>query len=182
MDIPLNFHNSLSEKPFQECGICNRNLRDNNLAYLIEKAFRRFPENGGEELLFEIAVCHGCASEMRTQLSEDSRSAVNQFFYNEFMTRLQELRNADDDYLMSHCMITGKPLQEMQEYQIYAHCQGNMMADHGAAYILSGEVIEQIQELLSEETRDQLSKFNDDHLGTPPEIQKILDRSPIFSI
>ena len=182
MKIPGKFHNSLTENAFKECGICERDLREHNLAYLIEKAYRRFPDNGGEELLFEIAVCHDCARNMRTQLSRESRKAVNEFFYKEFMTRLQELRDADDEYLMSHCLLSGKPLGDMSEYQIYAHCQGDRMADHGAAYILSGEVIERIQELLSEETRDQLRKFSDDHLGTPPEIQKILDRSPILTI
>lgn len=182
MEIPKKFHNSLSESPFEECGICSRNLRDNNLAYLIEKAFRQFPDDGGKQLLFEIAVCHDCARSMRSQLSQESRKAVNQFFYHEFMARLEQLREADDDYLMNHCLLTGKPLENMGEYQIYAHCQGNNMADRGAAYILSGDVIERIQDLLSEETRDELRKFSDDHLGTPPEIQKILDRSPIFTI
>ncbi len=182
MKIPSKFYNTLTEKAFQECGICGNNLHANNLAYLIEKAYRRFPNEGGEELLFEIAVCHACARDMRTQLSEDSRKAVNNFFYQEFMARLKELRDADDEYLMSHCMLTGKPLAEMSEYQIYAHCQGSGMADHGAAYILSGEVVERIQNLLSEETKDQMRKFSDDHLGTPPEIQKILDRSPILTI
>lgn len=119
---------------------------------------------------------------MRTQLSKESRKAVNEFFYQEFMTRLQELRDADDKYLMEHCLLSGKPLNEMQEYQIYAHCQGNLMAERGSSYILSDEVIERIQDLLSEETRDQLRKFSDDHLGTPPELQQILDRSPILTI
>jgi hypothetical protein len=182
LEIPEKFHNSLTEQAFKDCGICSRDLRENDLAYLIEKAYRRFPENGGEELLFEIAVCHDCARSMRTQLSQDSRKAVNEFFYREFMTRLQELRDADDDYLMAHCLLSGKPMDQMKEYQIYAHCKGNHMADHGAAYILSDEVIESIQELLSDETRDQLRKFSDDHLGTPPELQKILDRSPILTI
>lgn len=182
MQIPDKFHNTLTEKAFADCGICGRDLREHNLAYLIEKAYRRFPDNRAEELLFEIAVCHDCARNMRTQLSQESRKAVNEFFYHEFMTRLQELREADDEYLMNHCLLSGKPLEEMNEYQIYAHCQGDHMADHGAAYILSDEVIEQIQELLSEETRDQLHRFSDDHLGTPPEIQKILDRSPILTI
>lgn len=182
MEIPEKFNNTLTEKPFSDCGICGRDLHSNNLAYLIEKAYRRFPENGGEELLFEIAVCHDCARNMRTQLSKESRKAVNEFFYQEFMTRLQELREADDEYLLSHCLLSGKPLAEMKEYQIYAHCQGAGMADHGASYILSDEVIEQIQNLLSDETRDQLRKFSDDHLGTPPELQKILDRSPLLTI
>ena len=182
MEIPNKFYNTLTDKAFTSCGVCGRDLRKHNLAYLIEKAYRRFPNNGGEELLFEIAVCHDCAREMRTQLSQESRKAVNDFFYKEFMTRVQELSDADDGYLMSHCLLSGKPLEEMNEYQIYAHCRGNQMANHGAVYVLSDEVIENIQELLSDETRDQLRQFSDDHLGTPPEIQKILDRSPLLTI
>ena len=182
LNIPNKFHNSLTEKPFKDCNICHRDLEKENLAYLIEKAYRRFPENGAEELLFEIAICHECAQEMRSQLSKESRAAVNRFFYNEFMARVQELKDADDEYLLSHCIVSGDSLESTEEYQIYAHCKGSQMADHGAAYLLSGKVIEKIQSLLSKETKDQLGRFSDDHLGTPPEFREILDRSPMLTI
>lgn len=56
LDIPSKFDNSILEKKFSNCSVCNADLTSTNAEYLIEKAYKRFPNNMGEELLFEIAV------------------------------------------------------------------------------------------------------------------------------
>lgn len=146
---------------------------DHHLDYVVEKAFRRFPDEMGEELLFEMAVCMDCAMDMRKQLSQESRQSVQSFFLEKVEERRQQNQSFSREELMNQCLLTGEPLNELQEYQIYAHCRGEHLSPMGGAYMLGGPVIEQIQDMLSKKTRDELQRFADENLGGPPELRKL---------
>ena len=182
MKIPEKFHNSLSEKNFIECSICKADLSHPNTEYLIEKAYKRFAGNLGEELLFEVAVCFDCASHMRGELSKESLANIQEFFAKKSME--QKLANAtpDPSVLLDQCLLSGKDLDSMKEYQIYAHCRGGELADPHSYYMLSDDIIENIQELLSDHTRDQLQKFSDDNVGMPPELRKLFSRGDLVTL
>ncbi|MDZ7848592.1 MAG: hypothetical protein U5L96_18675 [Owenweeksia sp.] len=131
MKIPEKFHNSLSEKPFTHCKMCQAELLESEKSYLIEKAYRRFPDNGAEQLLFEVAICLQCASSMRSSLSADSVDTVNHYFYERSMDRREELLQLSPGDLLKTCLFSGAPLEDMEEYQVYAHCRGRRAGPHG---------------------------------------------------
>lgn len=182
MKIPEKFHNSLKDQPFTHCKMCEKELIDSKEGYLIEKAFRRFPENNGEELIFEIAICMDCAMKMRAQLSRESIKNVNRYFQERTQERSAEMGRFSEDELMNTCLLSGRPIEDTEEYQLYAHCRGGEISPMGGFYMLSGEVIEEIQDVLSPETKDELNRFSDDHLGTPPELQKLFSRGHLVTV
>ena len=182
MKIPEKFHNSLENQRFTHCKICDKELIQNEESYLIEKAYRRFPETGGEELLFEVAICMDCSTNMRNQLSKESLERISSFFQERALQRREALSNLSKDELMETCLLSGQKIEEMENYQIYAHCRGDKIAPTGGVYMLGDTIIEEIQDLLSAETRDALNRFSDDHLGTPPELRKLFASGDLVGI
>ncbi len=178
MKIPEKFHNSLEEAPFKTCNNCQKELINSNSEYLIEKAYKQFGQFEAEELLFEIAICMDCANTMRGSLSKESKNAVENFFMEKSMAR----KNQAGIDPMAECLLTGKPLTEMEEYQIYAYCQGDSIAMHGGYYVLSDDIIEAIQSLLSAETKEELQRFTDEHTGMPPELKKLFSQGDLLLI
>lgn len=182
MKIPDKFHNSLDEQLFTHCKMCDKELVEGEQDYLIEKAYRKFPDGHGEELLFEMAICMECALEMRKKLSSESLKNVNQYFMSKAGKRQDELRELSPDDLLQTCLLSGQNLEDMEEYQIYAHCRGGEISKMGGFYLLSGQILEEIQDLLSKETRDELNRFADDNLGTPPEFRKLFSGGDLVGI
>lgn len=180
MDIPSKFDNSILEKKFSNCSVCNADLTSPNAEYLIEKAYKRFPNNMGEELLFEIAVCFDCAGKMRGELSKESLENISAFFAKRSFDQKQANPDADPTLLLDQCLLSGKRMSEMQEYQIYAHCRGGQLADPYSYYMLCDDMIEEIQSLLSDHTREQLQKFSDDNIGMPPELKKLFSNGDLI--
>ncbi|WP_417613133.1 hypothetical protein [Owenweeksia hongkongensis] len=180
LDIPSKFDNSILEKKFSNCSVCNGDLTSFDQEYLIEKAYKRFPDNLGEELLFEIAVCFDCAGRMKGELSKESLENISTFFQEKSFEQKQAYPNPDPSILLNQCLLSGKNLGDMQEYQVYAHCRGGQLADPHSYYMLSDEIIEEIQGLLSDHTRDQLQKFSDDNIGMPPELKKLFSNGDLI--
>lgn len=162
--------------------MCQKELIQSQSEYLIEKAYKRFPDTGAEELLFEIAICMECATNMRAQLSKESLSNIQQFFFRKGLERRQALQDpegfAEDP--LRECLLSGKPVSNMKEYQVYAHCRGDEVARDGGYYMLSDEIIEEMQSLLSQQTRDELQRFSDENLGMPPELKKLFSRGDLI--
>lgn len=181
MKIPDKFNNSLEEKPFDHCKMCNKSLLEDNTEYLIEKAYRKFPDNNGEELLFEIAICMECAIKMRSELSKESIQNINRFFAEKTMERQQQIMEQGPSYdPLNECLLSGKKMDAIQQYQIYAHCRnGELMIDRGY-YMLSDDIIEQIQNLLSKKTREELERFSDENLGVPPELKHLFGKGDLI--
>ncbi len=184
MKIPEKFHNTLEEHPFSHCQMCQKELLESNSEYLIEKAYRRFPDNDGEELIFEIAICLKCAMSMRSTLSRESLSNIQRFFFRKGLERRQNLTDSLEfsKNPLRECLLSGKAVSEMSEYQIYAHCRGDEVVMDGGCYLLSDEIIEEMQSLLSKETRDELQRFSDDNFGIPPELKKLFSRGDLITI
>lgn len=179
MKIPEKFDNSLIEGKFIECSVCQADLSSPDTEYLIEKAYRRFPDNLGEELLFEVAVCFDCASRMRGELSKESLQNIQAYFQEKSMEQKLANPNPDPTILLDQCLLSGKNIHDTKEYQVYAHCRGGDLADPFSYYMLSDDTIEAIQELLSDHTREQLRKFSDDNTGMPPELKKLFSNGDL---
>lgn len=185
MDIPDKFKNTLENEIFRNCISCDKDLIESNEEYLIEKAIKRFPELDTEEVVFEYAMCIECAERMRSTLSVESRQRVDSYFENRrgnIMSNLfQDYIKEDHSNWGEECMISGENFKNLREYQIYAHCKGDQIVPQQGVFMISGAILEELSELLSEATRDELDRFIDDNFGLPPEFADLIkSREPVF--
>lgn len=165
-----------SRDPFRECLICQCDLMQCE-HYLIEKGLK------GNDVLFEIAICLSCAEKMQKELSKESleriQAKMQEIDYGQRIQRLQGRKMEDLDAFIGHCAYSGEPIAPGEEHHIYALCSGDKM--HYGLYpmALSGQIIEEIQDLLSEKTRDALDDFMNDYL-IPDDLRDILKRNPVL--
>lgn len=185
IEIPKVFHSTMSNKPFSECIMCQKGLHNPETHYFVEKAIRKYP-NGLTDTIFEYAICMECSIKVRDTLSKESMQRIDEYFSNKFdlMSRwnnFAENENYKFNNWVSNCIITGKSVDELEEYQIYAHCEGQYMLFSLMPYIISSEVIEEVHGLLSAHTKEELDNFMDKYLGPDPEVKKLLkDHRPVF--
>lgn len=148
---------------------------------------RRYPEYASKDVIFEYAMCMTCAEKMRQELSKESLARIQDFMQHnsrlmEQSQRLISENNWKVDDWISNCAINGASIEEQEEYQLFAHCRGNQMILSVMPYMVSGAAVEQMAELLSTKTRDELNRFIDDNFGIPPELKKHLKDQPIMFI
>ncbi|MFY0672002.1 MAG: hypothetical protein JXQ87_01275 [Bacteroidia bacterium] len=178
-DIPTIFFDTITEEPIQKCQFCEKDLLKSDEPYIIEKAFRK------TEVVFEYAICMPCADNMRGQMSKDSMVAVEKYMLENarFQERAQELQHQeyDTDKWLGNCLVNDSAREEQEEYQIYGMFRGGKMIQNQFPYMMSGAALEEIQELLSPETKDEIDRFKDEYFNIPPELADLF-RDPKFTL
>lgn len=172
-NIPKQFYSYLSEKPIENCIMCEKNLMDEFTVYFIEKAIR----NG--EVEFEYAICMDCAAKMRGSMSKESVANMESYFKNN--SQIQEYQNLifenDElsvDQFLSNCVVKGTPVSEIKEYQFVGVFQGKHIYPYSVPFLISNEASEEINDLLSKQTKGEMDNFIDDFIGVPPEWREII--------
>ncbi len=183
-EIPRIFRSFDSGKYLDKCIICEKNLMDENTHYMIEKAIKKYPGYNTVDVIFEYAICLECAEEMRKTMSQESQQRITAYFdeHTDLFNRWLDFSQKDDfniDDWLDNCLITGSKRDELEQYQVYAQCVGNQMIYSFFPFMISESAIEDMQELLSKKTRDEMDGFIDEHFGLPPEIRKLI-RDPIL--
>lgn len=180
-EIPSIFK-SHSGEYFERCISCSTYLLAPGTPYLIEKAVKKYPGYEATDVVFEYAMCMDCAMKMRNELSKESLINIQQYFETraDLLQRQAALEDDHDpQHWLSHCIVTGRPMTDLHEYQIYAFCDGKNMHLSGMPYMLSGEAAEEMSALLSEKTKGEIDRFIDDNFGLPPELKKHIKDQPM---
>ena len=171
--IPSIFHSHINEKPIENCIMCERFLLDENTQYMIEKAFK----DGQVE--FEYAICIDCIENMKGTMSEESLMNIENYLIehmnnkpNEIATQFHE--GIDGDTFLNNCAIKGTPRAELKEYNIGGLFRGKSLDPMAFPYLISFEAAEEINSVLSKQTKDELDDFYDDMVGLPPEWMEII--------
>ena len=177
--VPKVFHSFQKDAPFDRCLICHTALLVEGVGYMIEKIYK------GTEVIVEHAICLKCCLEKREELSRESRTRIDQYFdrhidLNRRRRQMLQTGPADVESWISHCLITGKHIDQTGEYQIYAHCDGRHMLFSGYPFLISAQVLSQLQELLSQKTRDVMNDFIGEYHGLPGEFIDNFDNSPML--
>lgn len=185
--IPKIFHSEKEKQLFSKCTICGKTLQDNGELYLIEKAFERNPETGEQKLVFELATCMDCRQEMHESLSEESRQKIEAYFENkcDLEKRDAELKKhnlMEPDIWMHNCIIKNKSFDEVKEFQVYALCWSDELVFHNFPYMICGEVMDEIMDLISEKSLDILNDFMTDLIDLPPEFNELLKNKKLIFI
>jgi len=179
IEIPEVFQNSITKKPFEHCLSCNKYLLEDGTPYLIEKAVRNYKEHKVTDVIFEYAMCMDCMESMRDAVSKESLQRMEEYFLSQvnFLERQLQLLNnetLDIDPWISKCMVKETPREELDEYQLYCQCDGKNMVFTYMPYMIGGEAIEEMAELLSAKSRGEIDDFMDNNFGLPPELKKEL--------
>lgn len=184
-DIPPEFHSDETGEPFECCLICERSLMDYDGVYLVEKAYRTFPNFDAKDLIFEYAICHDCAEQMMEAFSDESREAIELYFE----TRIDEDTRArqlladeafDADASLAICAVNGTPRADLNEYQLIGAFTGGQMIVYTTPMMLSSAVLDEVTMLLSKATRDELGGFMAEHLPQPPGLDKDVPVPPVL--
>ncbi|PIQ48982.1 MAG: hypothetical protein COW03_07445 [Cytophagales bacterium CG12_big_fil_rev_8_21_14_0_65_40_12] len=177
LPIPEIFRNSDTKGYLTHCIQCDYELLKGDRYYVIEKVFKRYPNLNSTQVLFEYAICSECYENMKDSLSAESMQNLTNYMMTKMdvsamQQRIQEHPN-DPQKWMSHCMIHGTPEAEMNEYQIAACFKGDkMVTDFMPPYMIGDLAIEELNALLSKQTKEDMDRFMGDVFGIPPELRK----------
>jgi len=176
-DIPEEFLSYETGEPFRNCKICDRDLTEPETHYIIEKAIRKYTGYKAWDVVFEYAICIDCADNFRHELSKESVYSIEQYFMsnvdiNKHTERLQTNEEVPDiSKYTSQCLIKGLNKNQVEEYQIYGECRGNKFLCGNMPYMICGEAMDEIAQLLSDKTLDELDGFAGKYLGPSPELE-----------
>lgn len=167
------------EEPFENCISCGKYLLDTGTEYFIEKAFK------SNSVEMEYAICINCLMNMHNVMSKPSMERTEAYILKYFKPekRYKQLFSKEDaPYYewIDRCLIKGTSVADLKEYIIYAQCNGKNMIKSMMPYMISNEALEEIQELLSSQTKEELDRFMDKHFGLPPEWKEIFKRDIVL--
>ena len=155
------------------------------MEYVIEKAYRRYPGYELNDTVFEYAMCLDCLIQLQSQMSESSLQRIESYFNSkvDFNARFFEPpENVDVPSRLSNCMITGTPVKELSEYQIFGLFRYDSMLLGPFPYMIGGAAMDEIAALLSNKTLGEIDGFMDEHFGLPPELRKLFLDNPVMLI
>lgn len=186
VDIPKSFYSYSSGLPFDRCIDCDKYLLNEGTEYFIEKAIRQYDGFSAQDVIFEYAICAECTDTVKKSISQHSMLAIEQYFIenidiNERMKIMNANPKAPEQWI-NQCLVSQQSISEATEYQVFAQCNGTSLNLTHMPYMVSGIILDQIQEILSPETRDELNDFMDRNLGPSPELAEILPGSRVVLI
>jgi len=185
IDIPKEFYPFESNEPFKKCMVCSIDLTLGTTDYFVEKAVKNNVEYQVQDIVFEYAICSACAHTMQQSISKESQQNMQAFFTNRqtFMNKMQTYQQGEGEpleALISTCSLYGKPITEMSEYMMFGHFRGDKMIATTMPYIMGGKAMDELSELMSDETIDEMNRFKDQHFGGPVELEELWKGKPVF--
>ena len=184
-DIPNEFHQDGEGKPFQKCTFCSQDLVNSGAPYMIEKSYKRVPQEEKALTVFEYAICMSCNIEKMNAMSKESVAKI-QAYMQENILMLEEVmedeRQKSFEEKTSNCVVTRKSIDELEEFNMVGQFVGDKMILREFPVVISAEIGEEIQGLLSAQTRDELDNFMDTVNGVPPELKELFKstRRPVL--
>ena len=183
LDIPNDFYSDVDEKPFIECKVCHYDLNKGDRPYSIEKAYKRVDENR-DITLFEVAICMSCAQKQSQNMSKESQEYMMGIMGNaSLLEKRQKLWDSDwRENWKSSCIFSDEEIKLNDEYHIVGYFQGNQIVNYMSPFVIGQGIIEEIQENLSAETKDEMNRFGEQFLGPDPTLRALLGDHQIVLI
>ena len=172
-EIPSEFYCDSNDSVFKECTFCRKNLLTCSETYMIEKSFKINPNNGKKNTVFEYAICMSCNLKKMNAMSSESISNIKSYMQENFSQESFELKTNSGSNLFEKCAVTGKNIQELSEYNIIGQFFSKKMVLGHFPILLSPRIGEEIQELLSQETKDEFDDFMNTINDVPPELKEL---------
>lgn len=174
LSIPDEFNSDSDDQPFRNCKICNCDLTG-DVVYTVEKAYKQIDEER-KITLFEVALCLPCAEEQSNKMSDESRQYMEKMMGgNGFMEKRH--KSWDSDWRKSwkeSCLITGEPVKLNDEFHVVGQFKGGELIPYATPFVIGQALLEEIQENLSFETKEEMDRFGEQFLGPDPSIRELL--------
>lgn len=184
--VPPIFYADDTEAPFEECLVCEQALRDGSAEYVIEKAYRSVQAYDVEETIFGYALCMSCHATLSQSFSTPSKHRCQSYLSERVDLRERTAALLDTDAppdptdWLQHCVVHETVRDDLQEFQMLAHCHGDDMLLTHLPLLIGGRAIDELVQRLSNETLDELGGFRDEYFGLPPELKRNL-QGPVFA-
>ncbi|MEP2024937.1 MAG: hypothetical protein ABJH98_07680 [Reichenbachiella sp.] len=180
--IPKLFFDDLTGAMMNVCISCQQNLLENQIPYFIEKAIKPHLGYKAYATVFEYAMCINCMQQHKSKISKSSLASINEYFQKHIDVSRRQYLVANELYdnlglWMDHCVATDNHISAIGECQIYAQCLGDQLVMGECPYMISGEALDTVVNLLSAETIDGFNKLQDELVG-PSEFQDLLKGGP----
>ncbi|RLD90291.1 MAG: hypothetical protein DRJ09_04715 [Bacteroidetes bacterium] len=179
LDIPPIFQSDAEEKPFETCVVCGKDLLHSQENYMVEKVFKTYEGHDFKSTVFEFAICTTCHQKMQEGMSEESMQNM-QNYYQQFIQQrgsdsiMIDLRTFDVNQWLSKCFFKSTPVSEMKEYQVVGMFKGDKLILNQPPMVIGYQAMEEMAELLSKQTRDEMNGFREKFLGPPPEFSEFI--------
>lgn len=175
-DIPPKFYSDATGKPFENCLVCERDLLVSGTQYVVEKALKNYENFNTSDTIFEYAMCFQCLENFRDNVSDESRQRIDAYFAEnvDLVKRRHtflEADNLDAADWTSNCIVNGKLDSKCSEYQIYCQCDGSKMLFTYMPFMISGDAMDDIVQLLSKKTIGDIGGFMNEYFDVPPELK-----------
>ena len=149
--IPEVLHSFYEERPFKICTRCGESLADFEDGFRVSKHFK------AGETIIEYALCFPCLHQMIEESSEESKERLMEFQ----MSRFRNVSGFDECNLCEKTQETARD----HEFGLVGICQGSDMLDSGMVCV---DCIEEMSELVSEETRGGWDRFKEENFPGIP--------------
>ena len=183
--IPAAFYSSETGKPFSNCTACDKDLLVPGTRYVIEKAVTHYPQYNASDTIFEYALCYDCYQTILNAMSDTSKNNIQIYFLDNMQHVQQRLVDfmqgkVKIEDLIGSCAIKGTLREELNEYQIACHCNGQNLDSAYPPLLIGHEAIDEMMQLLSNKTLGEMDRFYNDIIDIPPEFKEILNGRPVF--
>lgn len=175
--IPESLHSTETGEPISTCLVCDKPLLDDSTEYLIEKGVRQYESYDVQETIFGYALCMDCHVTLQQAFSDRSRQRCQTYLASHIdahdrATSLLEGEDFSPNDWIRQCAIHDTPRENLREFQVLAHCQGEKMLLSHLPLLIGGTAVDELTQLLSDETIDDLGGFRDEYFGLPPELKQ----------
>ncbi len=171
-EIPEEFYSDSEKEPFCNCTFCNTNLLDGGTSYMVEKSIK-VGSNGAKNTVFEYAICMSCNLKKMQAMSEESIQNIKAYMAENFVLETLEANSSSDREYFSKCIVTGTSIDDLDEYNIVGQFVGDKMIAGQFPILISPVIGEEIQELLSQKTKDEFDDFMNTITDVPPELKEL---------
>lgn len=161
--------------PFETCLMCNEPLAEEVL-YTVTKVYKNYSQLNSKQLLFEHAICMSCVEKSRAELSRESLQALEEYQVGKMAERMQV---GDGEIDLNCCLFSRKAIAEEGEFGFYGVFQGRRPMLGSSPFAVGQTAMEEMQALLSQESRDTLDGFIDEFFSGPPELRALLKEKPV---
>ncbi len=170
--IPIEFYSDSDKEPFCKCTFCSTDLKEGTTSYMIEKSIKK-GANNIKNTVFEYAICMSCNLKKMQAMSEESVQNIKAYMEQNFVLETWESNLSSKREYFSHCVVTGKSIEELEEYNIVGQFVGDKMIAGQFPILISPSIGEEIQELLSQKTKDEFDDFMSTITDVPPELKEL---------
>ncbi|MDB4173745.1 hypothetical protein N9811_02960 [Bacteroidia bacterium] len=177
--IPTFFFNYDTGAPFTRCTFCDGKLDAYN-KYIVEKHIRQNTVLHSREIVYEYALCWGCASNMGSEISDDSKQAIQQLFaaHGETLMRKVDYLHTTKQYTldswMERCSLTGKEIRLCSEFSASALVEDGNLVFEQTPLVVSDEFMEKMQGVLSKETKEGFDGLRDKIMDGSPSVEDLV--------